>query len=65
MDTSVLDPLIYEFDTVDEAESYDAWFREGVEKARKSKVFSYEKAMAHFDAQRAERLKKLKNATSA
>ena len=33
MNTAVLDPLIYEFDTVAEAESYDAWFRAKVEKS--------------------------------
>ena len=28
-----LDPLIYEFDTADDAASYDAWFRAKVEKS--------------------------------
>lgn len=34
-----LDPLIYEFDTANEAERYDVWFRQKVEEGLKCKTF--------------------------
>ena len=53
MNTAVLDPLIYEFDTVAEAESYDAWFRAKVEKsiADPTPSMPHDKAMAFVDAE--------------
>ena len=53
MDTAVLDPLIYEFDTVAEAESYDAWFRAKVEKsiADPTPSMPHDEAMAFVDAE--------------
>lgn len=32
-----LDPIVSEFDTEEDAEAYDKWFREQVEKALRSK----------------------------
>lgn len=53
MNTAVLDPLIYEFDTVAEAESYDAWFRAKVEKSIVDPTPSmpHDEAMAFVDAE--------------
>ena len=53
MNTAVLDPLIYEFDTVAEAESYDAWFRAKVEKsiADPTPSMPHDEAMAFVDAE--------------
>ena len=53
MNTAVLDPLIYEFDTVAEAESYDAWFRAKVEIsiADPSPSMPHDEAMAFVDAE--------------
>lgn len=53
MNTAVLDPLIYEFDTVAEAESYDAWFREKVEKsiADPTPSMPHDEAMAFVNAE--------------
>lgn len=53
MNTAVLDPLIYEFDTVAEAESYDAWFRAKVEKSITDPTPSmpHDEAMAFVDAE--------------
>lgn len=53
MNTAVLDPLIYQFDTVAEAESYDAWFRAKVEKsiADPTPSMPHDEAMAFVDAE--------------
>ena len=53
MNTAVLDPLIYEFDTVAEAESYDAWIRAKVEKsiADPTPSMPHDEAMAFVDAE--------------
>ena len=53
MNTAVLDPLIYDFDTVAEAESYDAWFRAKVEKsiADPTPSMPHDEAMAFVDAE--------------
>jgi hypothetical protein len=54
MNTAVLlDPLIYEFDTVAEAESYDAWFRAKVEKsiADPTPSVPHDEAMAFVEAE--------------
>lgn len=53
MNTAVLDPLIYEFDTVAEAESYDAWFRAKVKKsiADPTPSMPHDEAMAFVDAE--------------
>ncbi|QNT60409.1 type II toxin-antitoxin system RelB family antitoxin [Neisseria musculi] len=53
MNTAFLDPLIYEFDTVEEAESYDAWFRAKVEKsiADPTPSMPHDEAMAFVDAE--------------
>ena len=53
MNTAVLDPLIYEFDTVAEAESYDAWFRAKVERsiADPTPSMPHDEAMAFVDAE--------------
>ena len=53
MNTAVLDPLIYEFDTVAEAESYDAWFRAKIEKsiADPTPSMPHDEAMAFVDAE--------------
>ena len=54
MNTGVLlDPLIYEFDTEAEAESYDAWFRAKVEKsiADPTPSMPHDEAMAFVDAE--------------
>ena len=53
MNTAVLDPLIYEFDTVAEAESYDAWFRAKVEKsiADPTPSMPHDEAMAFVDGE--------------
>jgi hypothetical protein len=65
MNTAVLDYRISEFTTRQEADDYDTWLIQGIEKARKSKVVSHDEAMAHFTAKRAERLESLKNATAS
>lgn len=65
MNTTVLDYRISEFTTQQEANDYDTWLLQGIEKARKSKVFSHDEAMAYFAAKRAERLERVKNATTA
>jgi len=46
-----LDPLIYEFDTVEEAESYDRWFRAKVQEALDdpSPDIPHDEAMAQVD----------------
>lgn len=48
-----LDPLIYEFDTTAEAESYDAWFRATVEDSLNDPTpnLSHDEAMAFIDAE--------------
>ncbi|APY29110.1 hypothetical protein JY06_09425 [Neisseria meningitidis] len=53
MNTAVLDPLIYEFDTAAEAESYDAWFRAKVKKsiADPTPSMPHDEAMAFVDAE--------------
>ena len=53
MNTAVLDPLIYEFDTAAEAESYDAWFRAKVKKsiADPAPSMPHDEAMAFVDAE--------------
>ena len=53
MNTAVLDPLIYEFDTAAEAESYDVWFRAKVEKsiADPTPSMPHDEAMAFVDAE--------------
>lgn len=63
MNTAVLDPLIYEFDTVTDAESYDAWFRAKVEKSMSDNTpnRSHDEAMAFVEAE----LKRRKDARAA
>lgn len=58
-----LDPLIYEFDTTTEAESYDAWFRAKVEKSMNDSTpnLSHDEAMALVEAE----LKRRKDARAA
>ena len=48
-----LDPLIYEFDTADDAASYDAWFRAKVEKSMNDAApnLSHDEAMAFVEAE--------------
>ena len=48
-----LDPLIYEFDTADDAASYDAWFRAKVEKSMNDAApnLSHDEALAFVEAE--------------
>ena len=48
-----LDPLIYEFDTADDAASYDAWFRAKVKKSMNDAApnLSHDEAMAFVEAE--------------
>ena len=48
-----LDPLIYEFDTKTDAESYDVWFRAKVEKSMNDTRpnLPHDEAMAFIDAE--------------
>lgn len=58
-----LDPLVSEFDTETEAESYDRWFRAKVEKSMNSQEpnLSHDEAMAFVRAE-LERRKAARNA---
>jgi len=50
--TARLDPLIYEFDTEEEAESYDRWFRAKVQEALDDPRLGipHDEAMARIEA---------------
>ena len=47
--TEKLDPLISEFETQEEADAYDKWFREKIEAAIKNpgRLIPHDEAMAH------------------
>lgn len=49
---AVLDPIISEFETEDQAASYDLWFRAKVQKALDSKAprIPHDQVMAEMDA---------------
>ena len=49
---SKLSPIESEFETTEDAEAYDAWFRTKVEKALNSKapLIPHDEAMAQLDA---------------
>ena len=49
---AVLDPIISEFETEDQAESYDLWFRGKVQQALDSKVsrIPHDQVMAEMEA---------------
>jgi len=55
--TARLDPLVSEFETDDQAESYDRWFRAKVREAMASAKprIAHDQAMARVRAQVAER----------
>ncbi len=53
-----LDPIVSEFDTVEDAVSYDKWFRAKVEKAMKSTkpAIPHDEVVARMRKKMAERL---------
>ena len=64
MNSLSLDYRLSEFATKQDEDAYGAWLHAKVAEARRSPTVSHEEAMAHFAAKRAERLKKLQNATA-
>jgi conserved domain protein len=63
MNTAIkLDPLVYEFDSESEADTYSKWLENEIAQARRAPVISNEEATNRLDANRARLLEKLKNA---
>ncbi len=56
------DPLIYEFETAQQAESYRDWLEEEVRQSRLSSTLSNEEAMNRLDAIRARLMEQVRNA---
>jgi hypothetical protein len=59
MNTTTLDPRVSEFETQEQADSYDRWFRAKVQEALDSKrpVLPHDEAMARVDSLLAQRRK--------
>ena len=57
-----LNPLVYEFDSESEADTYSKWLENEIAQARRAPVISNEEATNRLDANRARLLEKLKNA---
>ncbi len=63
MNTAIkLNPLVYEFDSESEADTYSKWLENEIAQARRAPVISNEEATNRLDANRARLLEKLKNA---
>lgn len=56
------DPLIYEFETAQQAENYRKWLEEEVRQSRLSPTLSNEEAMNRLDAVRTRLMEQVKNA---